>query len=129
MAVEPSRGAQAGVTRVFADIAVLRLTGSHYHSDSMEALGKALLDADGKSQSHVVVVDLSAVVLLSSTALRAMRSAHLALEARGGRIVAASGAELVRGVLKFAPFIMQYGSVLDALEAYSSEAAALYVEE
>ncbi len=116
-------------TRVYADVVVLTLADSHYHSDSMAALAEALRDADAKARTGIVVVDLGAVVLLSSTALRALRAAHMALEARGGRIVAASGGELVRGVLKFAPFIAKYDTVRNALKAQSVEAAALFEGE
>lgn len=129
MVDKSKRDAELGRTEIYADVAVLILTHSHYHSDSMEGLGHVLRHADEQSRSGVVVVDLSAVVLLSSTALRAMRGAHVALERRGGRIVAASGAELVRNVLKFAPFITQYDTVKHALVACSEEAATLYGEE
>jgi anti-anti-sigma regulatory factor len=114
---------------VYGDAVVLTLTATHYHSDSMEVLAAALAAADGQSPSGQVVVDMALVQLLSSTALRALRAAHLALEARGGRIMAASGKDLVRGVLKFAPFIVHHDTVETALRSQSVEAAALYVRE
>ncbi|MEM7546115.1 MAG: hypothetical protein AAF367_11315 [Pseudomonadota bacterium] len=103
--------------------AVLALLASHYHADVLEPLGEALKDADARSRSGIVIVDLSAVVLLSSTALRALRAAHIALEARGGRIVAAGGGELVVSVLKFAPFIAHYPDLSEAAAAFRTGAA------
>ena len=100
---------------------VLRLCDTHYHADSLEALEAKFRETEaavsGEDGGGEIIVDLSAVALLSSTALRALRTAFRRLEERGGRIVAAGGGELVVGVLKFAPFIAHYPSVEDAAAA------------
>lgn len=101
--------------------AVLVFGATHYHSDSFAALSKALGAAAEAAPGGRLAVDLSGVVLLSSTALRALRAAHVALEAKGGGLVAAGGGELVAGVLKFAPFIRRYGNVDEAAAALRGE--------
>lgn len=99
------------------DVTILHCEATHYHADSFAPLGAALAEAATAARSGKLVIDLSQVVLFSSTALRALRTAHLDLEARGGRIVAAGGGELVRGVLKFAPFIAHVPDVAQAVAA------------
>ncbi|MEX2520592.1 MAG: STAS domain-containing protein [Paracoccaceae bacterium] len=115
-------------TEMRGDIVVLTFGASHYHADSHAALGAALTQAADAARAGRVIVDLSGVVLFSSTALRALRSTYVALEARGGRIVAAGGGELVAGVLKFAPFIEHYHSVDEAVAALSAAPSAKEAE-
>ncbi|MEM7524989.1 MAG: hypothetical protein AAF360_14785 [Pseudomonadota bacterium] len=105
-------------------VTTLACLSTHYHADSMGSLTEKLKEADESTPSGLVVVDLTHVVLFSSTALRALRAAHLALEGRGGRIVAAGGGELVAGVLKFAPFLPHYPTVEAAVQALSGGADA-----
>lgn len=98
---------------------------SHYHADSLTALSAALRRAVEMAMEEGgatdVVVDLSGVVLFSSTALRTLRTAHMELETHGARIVAAGGGELVGGVLKFAPFVRHYPDIDQALAALKAE--------
>jgi hypothetical protein len=108
--------------RVYADISVVCCMDTHYHSDSITALGGALSTAEAQSSSALVIVDLTSVVLFSSAALRALRACHMALSKRGGRIVAAGGGELALGVLKFAPFIEHFKDMNGALAALSEQA-------
>lgn len=115
-----STGKSAYRVEILGTVAVLHLLSSHYHADVMEPLSDVLKTADASSASGVVVVNLDGVLLLSSTALRALRAAHIKLEARRGRIVAAGGGELVVGVLKFAPFIEHYPNLEAAVDATGS---------
>lgn len=102
-------------------IVVLRLLDDKYHSDSMDALDARFRALEADAPRGLIVVDLDRVTLLSSSALRAVRAAHARLEAREGRIAAAGGGDLVRGVLKFAPFIAQYATVEEAVSALSAD--------
>lgn len=113
-------------SEAYGDVAVLRLEDSHYHSDCMEPLEAALIAAADLSKAAMLVADMSKVVLLSSTALRALRARHIALEAKGGRIVSAGGGELVASVVKFAPFIRHFADLHAALAELSADAAATY---
>lgn len=109
---------------------VLTLGASHYHADCAAPLAEALREAgrvcaEGRADNpRSLIVDLAAVVLISSIALREIRSAHVALRAGGARIVAAGGGELVARVLKFAPFISHHASVDAAFTAIEAERAA-----
>lgn len=94
--------------------AVVVCLHTHYHADCQEAFAAVLRGAQAASESGDVIVDLDGVVLLSSTALRALRGAHRDLTAAGGRIAAAGGGDLVHGVLKFAPFITHYDTLEEA---------------
>ena len=105
------------------DVTVLHCGATHYHADSFAPLGRALSAAAEQAGRGGLVVDLSGVVLFSSTALRALRAAHLERERQGGRIVAAGGGELVSGVLKFAPFIPHYQNLEEAVAAAGRGAA------
>ena len=102
---------------------VLALCDSHYHADSLDALEAKFREVEGQAPKGIVIVDLARVALLSSTALRAMRASFRRLEPVGGRIVAAAGGELVRGVLKFAPFIEHYRNLDEAVAAMNAPAA------
>lgn len=113
----------------YADVLVLRLGASHYHADCMEALEEALKNAAAASPGTAILIDMERVVLFSSTALRALRSAHQAMERGGGRIVAAAGGELVGSVLRFAPFVKHYPSLEAALDDLSEKAGAVYRKE
>lgn len=115
--------------RIYADVSVVCCKDTHYHSDSITALGGALKTAESQSTSAFVIVDLSGVVLFSSAALRALRATHLALTKRGGRIVAAGGGELALGVLKFAPFIEHFEDLSGALAALSEPALQAFKGE
>ncbi|MGB0412578.1 MAG: hypothetical protein ACPGFA_13395 [Pikeienuella sp.] len=75
-----------------------------------------------------MVLNMSTVRLFSSSALRAVRAAHVAVQNSDGQIVAAGGGELVLNVLKFAPFIHHSESVYDALARLSQEAATAYAK-
>lgn len=103
-----------------AGATILKLCDARYHADSLDPLNARFLAVEASSETGNVIVDLSAVRLFSSSALRAMRAAHRRLAGRGGRIVAAGGGELVAGVLKFAPFIDHYDDVDKALAAFSA---------
>lgn len=116
-------------TATYADVLVLKFGSSHYHADSFEPLATALKAARDASPAGLVVADLDRVLLLSSTALRAIRSIHQVSERNGGRIVMAGGGELVVGVLKFAPFITHHDTVANALENLSSAAFNAYSKE
>lgn len=105
-----SRREERGVT-------ILAFHRTHYYADSFNALGKALTEAISEAGNANLIVDLNPVLLLSSTALRALRMAHLSLSPGGGRIVAVGGGELVAGVLKFAPFMDHYPDLDSALAA------------
>lgn len=111
-------------TEMRGDIVVLAFGASHYHADSHAALDAALSKAAAATKTGRLIVDLDGVVLFSSTALRALRTAYVALESRGGRIVAAGGGELVAGVLKFAPFIEHYHNLDEAVAALSAGPSA-----
>ena len=115
-------------TRVFGGIAVIRCRDSHYHSDCDAAFSNALNGALDVAERHIVIVDMSAVRLFSSSALRAVRAAHLRATEVGGRIVAAGGGELVINVLKFAPFITHRDTVAEALSQYSEDAARAFAK-
>lgn len=103
---------------------VLRLLDSHYHADSLGPLEAKFMEIEAAAPGSPVVIDLSGVSLLSSTALRAIRAAHRRLEATGARIVAAGAADLVADVLKFAPFIDHHPTVDEALAALNAKADA-----
>ena len=103
------------------DVTILHCAATHYHADSYAPLAAALAEAVEQAPEGRLVVDLAPVVLFSSTALRALRTAHQALDARGGRIVTAGGGELVHGVLKFAPFIRHVGTLEEAVALFHSE--------
>lgn len=103
-----------------AEARIVRLLSSHYHADSLETLEKTFHEAAKEPPGGVIVLDLSRVVLFSSTALRALRSTSSRLGEAGGRIVAAGGGELVVGVLKFAPFVTHYATLDEALAALAS---------
>ena len=113
-------------TSTFADVAVMRCRDTHYHSDCAQALSSALHAARGASASASVVLDLTGVRLFTSSALRAVRAAHVAMSDAGGRIIAVGGGEMVVNVLKFAPFIVRCDTVSDALAMVSDEAASAY---
>ncbi|MEM8754536.1 MAG: hypothetical protein AAGF90_16285 [Pseudomonadota bacterium] len=102
------------------DAAILLCLDDRYHADCGEAFERALKDADGASPSGRVVLDLTAVALLSSAALRALRSGHEALAARGGALSAGGGGDLVFGVLRFAPFMKHYDTIETAVAAFSA---------
>lgn len=104
-----------------AEARILRLLSSHYHADSLETLEKTFDKAVKAPPGDIIVLDLSRVVLFSSTALRALRSASAKLGETGGRIVAAGGGELVVGVLKFAPFVTHYPTLDEALASVAAE--------
>lgn len=116
-------------TQICGDVAILHLRASHWHADSFDALSVALSDALRRAASHQVVVDLDAVKLFSSSALRALRAVHRTAEAKNGRIVAAGGGELAVSVLKFAPFILHFDDVPAALAALSPDAAAEFAKK
>lgn len=103
------------------DIAVLRLLNDKYHADSLDALDAQFRALEAEASTGLIVVDLEKVSLLSSTALRAIRASHARLEKRAGRIVAAGGGDLVRSVLRFAPFIHHHDAVEEAVSALSAE--------
>lgn len=103
------------------EVAVLRLLNEKYHADSLEVLDAQFRKLEAMAPGGLVVVDLERVTLLSSTALRAIRAAHARLETRGGRIVAAGGGDLVRSVLKFAPFISHHATVDEAVGALAAQ--------
>lgn len=113
----------------YADVTVLRLESTHYHSDSFETLTLALDEVRRHAAGASVIVDLGRVVLLSSTALRALRLAHQAIDRDGGCFLAAGGGDLVVSVLRFAPFIRHHDRIEDALADLSPDAAAAYSEE
>lgn len=116
-----------------ADVIVVRFGSTHYHADSFERLGDVLNEARRAASSDgaaaLVVADLGGVVLLSSTALGALRTAHRAIEEGGGRLVAAAGGDLVAGVLKFAPFIAHHPTVGEAVAALSKAAGEAFEKE
>lgn len=93
---------------------------SHYHADCGDRFAEALAEAGDVSDTGDVIVDLSGVALLSSAALRALRTAHDALSVRGGSLSAAGGGDLVVGVLRFAPFMTHYDSVDEAAAAIAA---------
>lgn len=103
-------------------VGVLRLLDSHYHVDSHDALEAQFAEVDRAAPAGLVVVDMTAVTLFASTALRALMVAHKRLSARGGRIVAAGGGELVANYLRFAPFILHYETVEEAKAALRNAA-------
>ena len=111
------RGGFEAETTQRGDVVVLKLLNEKYHADSLEALESQFRALEGDAPRALIVLDLDRVSLLSSTALRAIRAAHARLEERGGRIVAAGGGDLVRSVLKFAPFIAHHGTVDEAVSA------------
>lgn len=119
-AMSPRRASFRFETSRHGGATVLRLCDSHYHADSLEPLDAKLREAEAETAAGLVIVDLGAVALLSSTALRAFRASHRRLEETGGRIVAAGGGELVADVLKFAPFINHYPTIDEAVSALSA---------
>lgn len=104
-------------------VTVLKLCDARYHADSLEPLNAKFQEIEARRADGRIVVDLSAVRLFSSSALRAIRASHRRVLRRRGRIVAAGGGELVAGVLKFAPFIEHYSNVDEALAAFGGAAS------
>ena len=102
------------------DVVVARCAQTHYRADSREEFRAGLAEAAAAAKGDVVL-DLSGVVLLSSVAVRAIREHHQILAEAGRRIVAAGGGDLVRGVLKFAPFLHHHDSVEGAISALGKE--------
>jgi anti-anti-sigma regulatory factor len=115
-------------TRVFGGIPVVRCCDSHYHTDCTVPLTDALRDALIKVEASVVVLDMSAVRLFSSSALRVVRAAHVRAVENNGRIVVAGGGELAVNVLKFAPFILHFGTVREALAQFSPDALCAFTK-
>lgn len=114
--------------KAYGGIPVIGCRDSHYHSDCDVALAGTLNSALDTAETSIVVLDMSAVRLFSSSALRAVRAAHVRALERGGQIVAAGGGELVVNVLKFAPFILHFETVAEALTQFSPEAARAFAK-
>ena len=115
-------------TKLYDGVAVVKCRDTHYHSDCAQSLSAALQAARDAATSDSVVLNMNAVRLFSSSALRAVRSSYVAAQKSGGRIVAAGGGELVVNVLKFAPFILHFETVHGALAQLSQEAADAYAK-
>lgn len=115
-------------TKLYDGVAVVKCRDTHYHSDCAQSVLDAMSDARAKASSGSVVLDMSGVRLFSSSALRAVRASYVAAQETGGRIVAAGGGELVVNVLKFAPFILHFETVHNALAQLSQGAASAYAK-
>lgn len=105
------------------EIAIVTCLQSHYRADSFSDF-RAALSAAAEAASGPLLIDLENVVLLSSSALRALREANGTLAGQGRRIVAAGGGDLVRAALKFASFVSHHDDLPAAKSAIAGHGAA-----
>lgn len=121
-------------SREFADVTFVRAKGriDHKTAKDFENALKPYLDACIAGDCQKILVDFGGVDFITSVGLRALMVAAKTCDKYGGEIVVAALQPVIQEIFKISRFdlvLKIYPTVESALEALSSEAAALYGNE